>query len=532
MVAAGLLLWQLLWAAGPFYHGKPLTAWLRQARTLSPSTPEEKQAAEAIRQIGERAVPYLTHALTNTDPNLRTRLRNLVGRYIRIPPAGDNSRDALWGFAILGPRAKSAVPTLAQTLCRPEPGHRQVEAAFALGAVGPDGWRALREALSSTNRDVCWASAEALYKSHVDDPATVRCFIAAATNHPGHAGPLLATLPHFKSERSGVVSFFIAELSSPAVGFRKAAMEGLGSLGEASGPVIPLLRSALESTNEDESFTAVKVLGQMGAKAQAAEPALLDMIQRCASGGGRYFLFHLLKCDGGTRARVWSYSLGSPKTVEQIETLAAALNEIDPNWKDKLPSRLATGPALQDWLALGRGVEPRSEGPTLQQWLLTAKGEEPRYHGCPLKQWLENGVYAMSASESFDRLTSRHLASENATRAIGTNAIPWLLAWLLSESGYDALDARRGFRFLGRNAQPALPALVELAQSKAPAIRRRAYGCLNALELDWDTAWPAIIPALHHTDPAVREDAAGFLMDRYPGQAQSVGLGDFVPRSK
>ena len=112
---------------------------------------------------------------------------------------------------------------------------------------------------------------------------------------------------------------------------------------------------------------------------------------------------------------------------------------------------------------------------------------------------------------------------------MGTNAIPWLLRWLQSEDRQHARLACRGFEFLRGEARPGLHALIELSQSSVPAIRGRTYSCLDALELDWDTIWLAIMPALHHSDPEVRERAAEFLMDKYPGQAQSAGVGDFVP---
>jgi HEAT repeat protein len=91
------------------------------------------------------------------------------------------------------------------------------------------------------------------------------------------------------------------------------------------------------------------------------------------------------------------------------------------------------------------------------------------------------------------------------------------------------LLASRGFSLLGRGAQPALPALLELAQSKTGPLRNRAYGCLRDLQLGWETLWPALVPVLHHADPAVRVAAAAFLCELFPEQARKAGVYQVLP---
>jgi hypothetical protein len=272
-------------------------------------------------------------------------------------------------------------------------------------------------------------------------------------------------------------------------------------------------------------------LGEFATRAKEVEPALLDMIQSSAEGGGKYFLFHLVDPVKGKRSRsqVGRYAAPSAEAVQRIYTLAEALDRIDPYWRNKVPSGLATGPTLEDWLALGSGMEPHADGPTLQQWLLVAKGEEPQYQARPLKHWLEHGDQVLWATQSLDRGKAESLAARNAVRGIGTNAIPWLLSWLQSGNLSDALLARRGFRFLDGEARSALAALIELIQSSTRETRTRAYGCLNGLGLNWDTVWAAVLPALHRRDPDVREDAVRFLTGNYPEEAQGVGISDFIP---
>lgn len=531
VLVAGMLFWQFLHANGPRYNGKPLRAWLKQLDYRGSPGGNQEQAAEAIRQIGERVVPYLVFVLTNTDSGLRVRVEYYLNRHLRIPvlSASDESRGAIAAFEILGSRAKSAVPALAQALQRTGPyPYRYAWLTHVLGAVGPAGWTVLRAGLSSTNWDISFFSSAVLDEYKVDDPATVECLITAATNNPGFTRQCFAVLSHFKSRRDRVVPFFVGELQSNFVGTRNAAMEGLGNLGEASEQVIHILLSTLQSTNQDEVFTAVRVLGQFGPKSQDAEPTLLNMIQERVSGRAKHFLFHLLGHRSGIEYRR-PFASAPPNVEEQIRALATALDQIDPDWKNKVAGQLATFPRLLDWLAVGSGVKPYSDGPTLQQWLILKQGDEPQYKGHSLKWWLESRSGVISASSTLDLLDAQRSAAQEAVRVMGTNAIPWLLSWLQSGNWHDAWLARRGFGFLAGPTNSATTALIELGQSSDPKIRNWSYGCLNAIGLDWDTTWHAIIPALHHDNREVRESAADFLMIHYAEQAQSMGISDLMP---
>src|SRR5215831_13152084 len=55
---------------------------------------------------------------------------------------------------------------------------------------------------------------------------------------------------------------------------------------------------------------------------------------------------------------------------------------------------------------------------------------QPRYHGHTLKWWLQDVAKAVPSSDSPETYAARREASRRAVRAMGTNAIPSLLAWL------------------------------------------------------------------------------------------------------
>ncbi len=118
-----VLAWSLLRAHddGPAYQGKTLGQWLMQLNSSYPDgmdsskswqaqmSSAQLQAAEAIRQMGTNALPYLIHALTNVNSRRKESIisdfRRLVGvEHSRRPPGGEQ-RKAAFGLAALGPLA-------------------------------------------------------------------------------------------------------------------------------------------------------------------------------------------------------------------------------------------------------------------------------------------------------------------------------------------------------------------------------------------------------------------------------------------
>ena len=144
---------------------------------------------------------------------------------------------------------------------------------------------------------------------------------------------------------------------------------------------------------------------------------------------------------------------------------------------------------------------------------------EPRYKGRSLSSWLGDcanpfarlysgdfgygGQGAQSAAAQ--AYAARFAASKEAVKAIGTNAIPFLLKyvqardtssggiWLLllarspafrlfyqSEWQKHAM-AQAGFMFLSDDARPAVPSLIELTKDERPRVRLTAVECLECV---------------------------------------------------
>lgn len=212
-------------------------------------------------------VPGLVRALGAADARVRTA--------------------AAWGFARIGPPARSALLDLTKTLREdPSPSVR-AEAARALGALGAAANRPavprLFEALGDASETVRWRAAQALSKTALRAPGDV---------------PQLS-----------------ARLQSPDPYVRGFAAWTLGSMGTAARDAIPALIAALE---QDDSFArggAALALAQMGAVAKQAVPALLQG----------------LKSPDHHRRRNAAKALGKigPEASDAVPYLVAALKDED-----------------------------------------------------------------------------------------------------------------------------------------------------------------------------------------------------------
>jgi hypothetical protein len=220
----------------------------------------------------------------------------------------------------------------------------------------------------------------------------------------------------------------------------------------------------------------------------------------------------------------WETETNVARRTEVWQVLTAVLHtNLPPPWTPLAVLRYQS-PSFERWLGLGTDVQSTIQGPTLEQWLSQANAEEPHCQGLGLKKWL-NGDRPGKQSDTPVPLTAE---GERMIRAVGTNAIPWLLIWTKSANAEDYIPGRRGFSILREDARNVTPALIELARSKDPVLRSRAYGCLTALQSGWSNTWPALVCVLHDQDQSVRSEAADYLYKTFPQEAEQVGLKAFV----
>src|SRR5262249_44632255 len=124
--------------------------------------------------------------------------------------------------------------------------------------------------------------------------------------------------------------------------------------------------------------------------------------------------------------------------------------------------------------------------------------------------------------------------AETAIRAMGTNCIPSLLAWL-SDDAPD-LNQRSSvattFQILGELARPATPALIQLTTNGPKDLRYHAFLCLEAVKPEKEIFVPALVTLANDPDKDISYFAAETLIEVEPAAAQKAGVLDRFPQFK
>ena len=145
----------VLWVSSfsePEYKGVKLSVWLERYNNEVDAEPQRKEAAEALEQIGGKAVPTLIRWLKASDSKFKIKLEEWADKQSLVKfdftDAYEYHNRAIRGFRLIWPQAKAAIPDLERLLCDTNTAEN---AAAVLCLFGPDGTPALASGL--TNRD-------------------------------------------------------------------------------------------------------------------------------------------------------------------------------------------------------------------------------------------------------------------------------------------------------------------------------------------------------------------------------------------
>jgi hypothetical protein len=220
-----VLLSSLLIPPDPIAHEKRLSEWLLVYSPTSSAglgSPQRRAADQALRSLGDKAIPFLLHELQVNDSSatiwcyiLLRRARLLAGPHVS---AADRKIAVSRAFLALGPAASNAVPALVAVREQSRSLDSQCAVLYALAWIGP--------------------SAEAAIPILLRDAASANVRICAG------------------------------------------ALSALGEIRAQPELAVPVLMGALGSSNTWVQACAAHALGNFGATAAAAVAALSAMTNR------------------------------------------------------------------------------------------------------------------------------------------------------------------------------------------------------------------------------------------------------------
>ena len=171
LVLAGLA-FKVFTSRGPVHKGKSLSAGLEEMDGTVKSPESYAAAAEAVREMGTNAIPFLIERLSSRDSLVKQKFITLASKQplfdLHLTPASDRRYQAVRGFAALGPAAKVAIPALTSLL---DDNETALEAALVLSGLGPDASGPLLIASTNASEEVRMIATRALEASRSNAPA-------------------------------------------------------------------------------------------------------------------------------------------------------------------------------------------------------------------------------------------------------------------------------------------------------------------------------------------------------------------------
>lgn len=294
--------------------GKSVEVWSIEANAGN------SNAIAIIKRAGAQAVPNLIWQLGRKEsflfrkawqikPKLPAMFQTMIVKQFGAPhPQWISAREAAANsLGFLGPEAKPAVHELTKALQDRE-GNAGWKAAGALAGVGPEALPGLVRSLNDRNPDVRWRAAYALGEMKPGPSQAVRNLVRATSDSQERVRnsavysltqigtPALLGLSElvrsgtatehdtanrvldaFERVKPNSVASLLVEAtgtdSSPAA--RVKAIEAIGTLRLGNPSTRRCLMDRLSDPDREVRLASARVLGTMGKRARAAEPALI-----------------------------------------------------------------------------------------------------------------------------------------------------------------------------------------------------------------------------------------------------------------
>ena len=366
VLAIGLVLcaaWVFHRFREPKFQGKPLSAWLQEARendemaNLLLQTDFDSPSARALRAMGTDCLPALLRNIRIRQSGFREEVRKFAEQnpWIGIHPQRfeDVQAQTALAFAVLGPIAKPAVPQLIKLLNSDAPEVRFL-AAFSLAKIGrvsedvvPAISKFARQSLQTNTNAVPGPGDELVAAYSLNQlgdaarPALAQ--IQALTNAANVEARSMAEAALLKLTRQGL-PLLIESLSNAddSTNLLKAARI-LRWAGTNGAPAVPILIGALQHTNQQLQEQVAQSLGGIHSHPELSIPALVPLL-RSTNGFTRWHTLEALRLFKG-----------SPIDPHTISELISCLQDGEEGVRKRATNALRS---LAPEAAAKAGVEP------------------------------------------------------------------------------------------------------------------------------------------------------------------------------
>jgi len=294
LVLAGTVTW--LVRRDPEVHGHSLDHWLGEI--LFFNSDRHRAAADAFRETGPRAFPFLRRALREKDSGLRRLLFAVDDRFdfvdFHLMRDHERRRAALEVVRVLGPAAAPLASDILASLCDPRVAVPSAPYGPALASLGPE---ALPELMAFLTDDrgspyqqavvvgaVTWLVG--LQELPVETAQTLVAYAGRqlSSEHTESvpedlAAQCLLLLARLGPAAESEVGKLVECTRSDSTAVRMLAVEALATVGRSAEGVVPVLAHALADEDPLVRLSAAKALARFGPDAAPATPALAEALQ-------------------------------------------------------------------------------------------------------------------------------------------------------------------------------------------------------------------------------------------------------------
>ncbi|MFH1418321.1 MAG: HEAT repeat domain-containing protein [Planctomycetota bacterium] len=397
-----------------------------------------------------------------------------------------------------------AVPALAAVVREPSSDMR-LDATWALGQIGPDAIAAvptLIEALSADNLELRKGVTDALHKIAPRSDIVTDALVSNWTTE-------LKSLDDRERAEAVVALGHIGARAAAAVPDlmnliedpTSGAAQALGRMGPAAAEAVPALTDALQHSEPHVRQLAADALGRIGPPARSAVPALVRSLDD-------------ENAEVRWRAATAVGMIGAHDSGS-IQALAALLHDQDAQLRDRVAEALGRLGHPSEDIQAALGVAARSQTPRDRVWPLFALalvGKTPAASVVSLTTCLLH--------EQEARIAACHAIARLGP--LGASAIPLLMEQATGPDERVAAAAIEAIGAMGSAARAAVPVLSIALDHPDPFIRKRAADALGQIGEASAAAVPALVAHLGDESEQVVLSAVQALGEIGPRASESA----------